>query len=363
MHKSQWKTGNLPCPLVFRTVVHQNEPTSSELALGETFMEETYFADEILKYSNSRNLTVLSVEDPMDLPPSSERIGLVWMPTTLGTPSTFAVLQLGEVRLLATGLPPSLFEGRIEAGRAAVWWSMDEPHVTIANGTRCPANAFYFGGPGARCQAYWPASAGTRQTAVALSLPWDRVSSVWPVTDTLFDTCHVDVPGLERLRRLTRETLRWASDEADEPWDSPRSIAVGRELVDRVTDLFATARPVADPQAALKRRWLDTLDRIDHLIETRLDRPILLDEIAAELRLSPRSVHNIMKTMRGMTLQTHVKIVRLRSIRRHLVRNETRELIKQVALAHGYAHLGRLARDYTQFFGESPSTTLARKRR
>lgn len=326
-------------------------------------MEETYFADIILKYSNSRNLTVLTVEDPIDLPPSSERIGLGWMPTVHSSPSTFAVLQLGEVRLLATRLPPSLFEGRIGAGRVAVWWSMEEPHVSVVNGVRFPSDALYVGGPGARCQAYWPAAAGRCQTAVALSLPWADVSAKWPASDAMFGLHHVGEAGLERLRRLTRDTLRWASDEVDEPSDSLPSIAAGKDLVDVVTDLFATARAMEDPQAALKRRYIETLDRIDRLIETRLDRPILLDEIAAELRLAPRSVHNVMKLMRGMTLQTYVKIVRLRSIRRHLVRNETRELVKRVALMHGYTHLGRLAREYTQFFGESPSSTLARESR
>jgi AraC family transcriptional regulator, ethanolamine operon transcriptional activator len=37
-------------------------------------------------------------------------------------------------------------------------------------------------------------------------------------------------------------------------------------------------------------------------------------------------------------------------------------LVKSVALAHGFWHLGNFARDYRERFGEAPSETLARAR-
>lgn len=321
------------------------------------------FADIILNSSNSRLLSIESVEDPMDLKPMAGRLDIGWLPTAHVCRSTFAVLPMGDARLLGFALPPSLVEGRVGTSRAAVWFAIDTPHRAVVNGTSLPEDALLFGGPGARCQAYWPTVPHPPQSGVAVTLPWTLVPKGWPEPESLCSIHRVEPSGLGELRRLIRETFTRAGTRPKDLADAGVREALGAEMIGRLTDLFATGTGDVDPQAALKRRYVEILDRIDELIASRLDRPLLLDEVAAELRLAPRSIHNVMKLLRGMTLQTHVKIFKLRSIRQRLLRDESCDLVKQVAFMHGYTHLGRLAQEYTKFFGESPSATLARKRR
>lgn len=320
------------------------------------------FIDFVSNLSNSQVLSVERVEDSMDLKPVPGRLSVEWMPTVHSSPSTFAALSLGPTRLLAVALPPCLFEGRVDPARSVVWWAMDDRHRAMANGMRLPTDALYIGGPGARCQVYWPQQAVPLQAAAGLVLPWALVPRGWPEPDFFFRHLLVDREELGRFRLLVRELLRRASERPETLAEEDRRQEAARTLIDAVSGLVGGGRLQADPQATTKRRYVEIMERIDRHLEAHLDRPILLDEVARELRLAPRSVHNVMKLMRGMTLQAYVRIFKLRSVRRQLLRSSEYDRVKQVALMHGYTHLGRFAQDYAKFFGESPSASLARRR-
>ena len=324
---------------------------------------EGTFARELFGLRGSAVLSVETAEDPRDLPPVPGRIDVTWMQTLHGAPGTFATLPLGEVRLVAAMLPPSLLEGPADPDRAVVWWAMDTPHRAVGAGVPLGVDTLFFVGPGTRHQAYWPAQAAPLQTAVGLALPSARVPPGWPDAGPLPAQHLVEPARLDLLRTLTRRAFRRASEDPDSLLDPVRRATLGDDLVDVLTDLYRTATPVVDRRAALKRRYVETLDRIDRLVAANLDRPIGLEDAAEELRLAPRSVHNVMTLLRGMTLQTYVKIYRLRSLRRHLLDGERVDLVKQVAFHHGYANHGRMAQDYVRFFGELPSATLARRKR
>ncbi len=321
------------------------------------------FRKELAGYTSTPALIVDAVEDPMDLPAGPGRLNVPWMPTVHSALSRFAVTFLGEVRLLAADLPPSLFEGTATEQSAAVWFAMEQPHLSVVNGVPLPESALVVAAPGARCQAFWPAVAVPSQVAVAISLPSAETPTAWPIASSVFTVHRVDPSGLSRLRVAVRDVLRTAAhDPAALATDEARQ-AAGARLVGAASELLAEGKAVEIPPGMLAPRYLDVLDRIDRFVADRSDRPILLDEVAASLRLAPRTVHNIMKTMRGMTLQAYVKTCKLRSARRHLLQTEACDLVKQAALQYGYRHLGRFSQEYTKFFGESPSATLSRRGR
>ena len=64
--------------------------------------------------------------------------------------------------------------------------------------------------------------------------------------------------------------------------------------------------------------------------------------------------------VKGISLQKFMMLNRLWSVRTALLRAGPEDLIKTIALDHGFWHLGRFSRTYRTFFGESPSDTARR---
>jgi AraC family ethanolamine operon transcriptional activator len=83
-------------------------------------------------------------------------------------------------------------------------------------------------------------------------------------------------------------------------------------------------------------------------------------EIADAVGVTIRTLHNAMTAVKGISLQKFMMLNRLWSVRTALLRAGPEDLIKTIALDHGFWHLGRFSRTYRAFFGESPSDTVRR---
>lgn len=94
------------------------------------------------------------------------------------------------------------------------------------------------------------------------------------------------------------------------------------------------------------------------LIEAHLDSPISTPEIAATVGISTRGLEHLFRDFLGLSPAAYLRHRRLHAARRALLESENRPgLIKEVALTHGFWHLGRFAHTYRDFFGEYPSET------
>jgi AraC family transcriptional regulator, ethanolamine operon transcriptional activator len=101
----------------------------------------------------------------------------------------------------------------------------------------------------------------------------------------------------------------------------------------------------------------------EEFLRAHLSLPIYTEELCAALDVSPRRLHHAFAVACGTSPQAHLKLRRLMLVRRALASGGAGvRLVKSVALAHGFWHLGNFARDYRERFGESPSETLARAR-
>jgi AraC-like DNA-binding protein len=85
-------------------------------------------------------------------------------------------------------------------------------------------------------------------------------------------------------------------------------------------------------------------------------------ELAAQLGVSVRSLQAAFRQFRGMTPTQFVRGQRLAKARADLLKGPSQGTVTEIALAAGYRHLGRFARDYRARHGESPSQTQARSR-
>ncbi|OJY17160.1 MAG: hypothetical protein BGO98_13525 [Myxococcales bacterium 68-20] len=97
-------------------------------------------------------------------------------------------------------------------------------------------------------------------------------------------------------------------------------------------------------------------------LEANAAKPIRMAEIARAAGVSIRGLQLAFLKYRGATPMQFLHEQRLEMARQLLSAPEERPTVGEVALASGFAHVGRFGAHYFQRFGEYPSTTLARRR-
>lgn len=86
-----------------------------------------------------------------------------------------------------------------------------------------------------------------------------------------------------------------------------------------------------------------------------------LDAMADGLGTSKRSLHRAFKDLAGLGPQSYLRILRLHQFRQRLVAGNTNDTIIRLAYDHGFENMGRLTRQYRDWFGELPRETRRRR--
>lgn len=97
-------------------------------------------------------------------------------------------------------------------------------------------------------------------------------------------------------------------------------------------------------------------------VRAHLDRALTADDIARHARVHPRTVEAIFKRMGEVSPVAYARRCRLQAVRNTLqaAQRSQRDLsVTQVALDHGFSHMGRFAAQYRAAFGLSPSDERA----
>lgn len=107
------------------------------------------------------------------------------------------------------------------------------------------------------------------------------------------------------------------------------------------------------------------VDRAEAFVEERThDLSLTVSDIATAVGVSLRALQSAFQAHRGTTPTAYLRAIRLKQARECLMHAAAGDTVTDVALAHGFFHLGRFALLYKQHFGEAPSDTLrARHRR
>lgn len=102
--------------------------------------------------------------------------------------------------------------------------------------------------------------------------------------------------------------------------------------------------------------------RVEQFIEAHAGEPITLADMIAVSGVSGRSLHAGFRRFRNDTPMGFLKRRRLENARQALLRGrpEGERSVTEIALAAGFSHLSKFARDYQLHFGERPSDTLRR---
>jgi AraC-like DNA-binding protein len=216
------------------------------------------------------------------------------------------------------------------------------------------------------------------------------------------DALVVSTPGVLRRRwegqcdllnlRIGREVVNLAAFKSSkELGDQPltlihldQSLALARFIETIIHDLSSDHSTLSDAAAAMHAERLLSLlllrslrkddgraiadratvapyyvRRAEQFVSENYMRPIDVDDLAAATGVSPRTLYYGFKQHRGASPGKYLKGVRLLRARRSLLEAQASGgRVGDVAAAVGYSNKSQFARDYKEYFGESPTATL-----
>jgi AraC family ethanolamine operon transcriptional activator len=136
--------------------------------------------------------------------------------------------------------------------------------------------------------------------------------------------------------------------------------AIRESLLACVDSVFADVVPTKWASHANSTRQFKIFQDIRAVLAGSLSKPIYSEELAQQVGISVRSMHDAILRYRGISLHRFLRLRRLWLVRQQLLAGA--ESVKATALAFGFWHLGDFSGSYRLQFGESPSQTLARSR-
>ncbi|UPK39837.1 AraC family transcriptional regulator [Bradyrhizobium sp. 186] len=268
------------------------------------------------------------------------------------------ILRLPGCDVNVTRAFPRVVDAELVADCTAVGFAMDDLEVPIRfNGAQRDCSVIVIGSSGA---AYNTIEEVQRQIASVIFRP-EVKDRGWPETNSNFKIFETSTSALHWLRKVVREVMAAASEPVD-PAEVPLKAAAMKEsLIGAVDAAFANVVPARWTVRPNDERQFKTFQDIRALLSDDLSQPIYSEEIARKLGISVRTMHDVVRRYRGMSLHRYLRLRRLWLVRRRLLAGA--DSVKAVALAFGFWHLSDFSRSYRDQFGETPSQTLVRGRR
>jgi AraC family ethanolamine operon transcriptional activator len=187
-------------------------------------------------------------------------------------------------------------------------------------------------------------------------IPADDCDRGWPERNQVARVDEIRAAAFEQLRRMIADIVHLASRSSDHLSASNLVAGLQQSLLGTIDHAFLTA-PGEVSSAVAIRKYVRICRLVDEFVHNSTVEVPTSTEIAAAAGVTIRTLHNAMIAVKGVSLQKFMLLNRLWAVRAALLRAGPEDLIKTIALDHGFWHLGRFSRTYRAFFGESPSQT------
>jgi AraC-like DNA-binding protein len=131
---------------------------------------------------------------------------------------------------------------------------------------------------------------------------------------------------------------------------------IAQSLLNLFLDSVGTSVPLnpgKDGQLG-RVRFID----LEHWIRANLEMPLTVETLAEFAGVSTRAVQSAFRQYRGCSPSQFLCRVRLEEVRRQLESPQPGASVTQIAMNHGFFHLGRFSKVYREQFGEKPNDTL-----
>jgi AraC-like DNA-binding protein len=202
-----------------------------------------------------------------------------------------------------------------------------------------------------------------------LALPADTVQAALNSRFTSvppFETWATEFPLDTSAAAALASLCLWTAGELERPGSfllsAPRAMASLERTVlaffvealeERYPGIDRATPDLAEKQVRMIEEWMDA-----HLTDI-----VGVEQLAAVVGTVPRSVQRTFRRLRGCTPMQAFLRRRLELAKRLLEDGILDRTVTDVATECGFFHLGRFSARYRALFGETPSATLARRRR
>ncbi|MBR0776041.1 helix-turn-helix transcriptional regulator [Bradyrhizobium diazoefficiens] len=269
-----------------------------------------------------------------------------------------AILRLPGCDVHVTRTFPRIVDAQLASDCTGIGFAMDDLEVPIRfNGAQRDRAVVVIGEGGA---AYNTIEEVARVIGSIVFRPQVKDRG-WPDARSHFKIFETSTAALQRLRQTVTAVMAAASEPID-PAEVPMQAAAMKEsLLSAVDAAIADIRPARWTLWPNDERNFRIFQQIRALLSDDLAQPIYSEEVARRLGLSVRTLHDVIRRYRGMSLHRYLRLRRLWLVRQRLLAGA--DSVKAVALAFGFWHLSDFSGSYRDQFGETPSETLERGRR
>lgn len=271
-----------------------------------------------------------------------------------------AVLSLPGCTVYLLRTFPRIVRSALESAGTFFLFSLRDAPAVIFNGKEPAPSSFTF----ARGPAEYRAVERQAGYYAAIAFPSRMENRGWPETHGEF----LAIPLSYEMKLAVRAQIGRLFATTSQNPDLGSIPGAGVALVDSLLETLdlAFAGHLSTDASNGKRNGMGATMRvlrtIDEFADANASRPIYSEEIASALGISVRTLANLMIRSNDMSLQRYLRLRRLWSTRRQLLEGAPHLKIKEVALAHGFWHMGDFAARYFRQFGEHPSSTHLRAR-
>ncbi len=267
------------------------------------------------------------------------------------------VLNLPGCDVNVTRSFPRILDAQLDPNCTLIGFTMDDGVPIRFNGTEeQDAPVIVIGSGGA---VYTQVERAPRQYASIVFAP-EIEGRGWPRSGSAFQIVVTSVGALYALRALTRQVTSLPSGLADPLEFAAVAAAIRESLLTSVDRVFADAVDSSLASRADATRQFKVFRDVEAALSGDIGHAFYSDDLARQVGVSVRTMHDAVKRYRGMSLHRYLRIRRLWLVRMRLL--EGSQSVKACALAYGFWHLGDFSRGYRAQFGETPSETLARAR-
>lgn len=251
---------------------------------------------------------------------------------------------------------PRIIDAQLAPNCTAIGFSMDDGIPIRFNGVELDQSVIMIGSNGA---AYTAVESATRQYASIILTP-EMHDRGWPRAGPNFKMFETSMSAHRSLRELVLKVLSAPSELADTSDVNGISAGMRESLLAAVDDAFADVVAARWASRANSSRHFKVFQDVLAALSGRVGSPIYSGELAQQIGVSVRTMHEAVLRYRGMSLHRYLRLRRLWLVRQRLVAGA--HSVKACALAFGFWHLSDFSRNYRLQFGEPPSETLARTR-
>ena len=167
------------------------------------------------------------------------------------------------------------------------------------------------------------------------------------------------VEHLTRLRGLRYELSRLISS-GEKILQNPEVVrSLEQTLTAAMVACLADRREDGPTPGVLRHQQI--MQRFGDWLDANSDRAVYIREVCTALDVSAATLRRCCEEHLRMSPMQYLWLRRMNLARRELQQQDLRTSVTTAAMNFGFWHLGRFADEYRSLFGESPSSTLARR--